>query len=187
MKTVKDLMVPVEECETVQQNMTVCEAFQTLVRAQIGQRPQRRIFTFGVLLVLNKDERVVGKLDHADIVMSMDPSYQGPEGSEAIAHTSTAGLSPALLRSLTQRSSVWAGSLEQQCRKVLNLKVRDCMCTPSSDGCVLESDLLEVAIHKLALGRHQSLLVTGGNCIVGMLMLGDVVEQISRGCATWYE
>ena len=138
-------------------------------------------------MVLNKDERVVGKLDHADIVMSMDPSYQGPEGSEAIAHTSTAGLSPALLRSLTQRSSVWAGSLEQQCRKVLNLKVRDCMCTPSSDGCVLESDLLEVAIHKLALGRHQSLLVTGGNCIVGMLMLGDVVEQISRGCATWYE
>ena len=187
MRIVKDLMVPVGECETVHQNMTVCEAFQALERAHVGQRPQRGNFKFGVLLVLNKDEQAVGTLGYADIVMSMDPSYLGQEGSEAIAHTSTAGLSPALLRSLTQRSSVWAGSLEQQCRKVLNLKVRDCMCTPSSDGCVLESDLLEVAIHKLALGRHQSLLVTGGNCIVGMLMLGDVVEQISRGCATWYE
>ena len=187
MRIVKDLMVPVGECETVHQNMTVCEAFQTLQRAQICHRPQRGNLKFGVLLVLNKDERVVGTLDHADIVMSMDPSYLGQEGTEAIAHTSTAGLSPALLRSLTQRSSVWAESLEQRRRRVLSLKVRDCMCTPSSDNCVLESDLLEVAIHKLAIGRHQSLLVTGGDCIVGILMLGDVVEQIAEGCADWNE
>ena len=187
MKIVKDLMVPVEECETAHQNLTVCEAFETLERTRVGHRPHGGTFKFGVLLVLNKNERVVGKLDHADIVMSMDPSFQGQEGSEAIAHTSTAGLSPAPLRSLTQRSSAWAESLEQRCRKVLGLKVRDCMCTPSSDECVLESDLLEVAIHKLAIGRHQSLLVTEGDCIVGVLMLGDVVEQIAKGCVDWNE
>lgn len=187
MKFVKDLMVPIRECETVNQNMTVCEAFRTLERTQDGPRAQGGGFRLGVLLVLNKDERVVGKLDHTDIVASLDPSYWGQDDSEIMAHTSTAGLTPALLRSLTQRSSVWTGSLDQRARTVLSLRVRDCMCTPTSDECVLESDLIEVAIHKLAVGRHQSLLVTGRDRIVGMLMLGDVVEQVAQGCANWNE
>ena len=46
----------------------------------------------------------------------------------------------------------------------------------------MESDLLEVAIHKLATGRHQSLLVTGGNLVVGLLRLIDLFDQLAWGC-----
>jgi CBS domain-containing protein len=61
------------------------------------------------------------------------------------------------------------------------------MCTPRGDECVLESDLLEVAIHKMVIGRHQSILVTGADGIVGILTLADVLEQIARGCEDWDE
>jgi CBS domain containing-hemolysin-like protein len=53
------------------------------------------------------------------------------------------------------------------------------MCAASNDECVLENELLEVAMHKLATGRHQSLLVTRDDGVVGILRLTDVFEQIA--------
>ena len=175
MRIVKDLMVPVEDCGTVNQEISLCEAIRTLKRTQ------------GTLLVLDKDHRVVGKLGHTEIVTSIYPTHRHQDGSEAIAHTSLAGLSPALLNSLMERYSNWNESQEQICQRLLNLKVKECIRTPSSDEGVLESDLLEVAIHKMVKGRHQSILVTGAKGIVGILTLADVLEQIARGCGEWDE
>ena len=127
----------------------------------------------------------MGKLGHTDIVTSIYPRHPHQNGSEAIAHTSLAGLSPALQNSLMQRYSHWHESLEQIYQRLLDLKVKECMCTPSSDEGVLESDLLEVAIYKMVKGRHQSILVTGTEGIVGILTLADVLEQIGRGCGDW--
>lgn len=182
MKTVKDLMVPAVECGSVHQDLTVCEAILTFKSAQGEQVSNWGFFKGGALLVRSKDNRVVGKLGGSDIVMNMDPAYRTREDSQAIAHTSTVGLSPALLKSLIQDFAIWGESFEQRCQELLNLKVKDCMCLPGSNVSVLESDLLEVAIHKLATGRHQTLLVTGGNLVVGLLSLIDVFDQLARGC-----
>ena len=187
MKIVKDLMVPVEECGTVHQEMTLCEAIRSLKRTPNRQRAQGGVFSYSGLLVLDTDRSVVGKLDSADIVVNMDPGYRYQEGSEAIAHTSTTGLSPAMLKSLMQQNFIWKESFQQICQRVLDLKVRDCMCTPGNDTCVLESDLLEAAMHKLAIGHHQSLLVIRDEVIVGVFKLNDVFEHIARNCRDWNE
>ena len=179
MKIVKDLMVAVDDCGTVHQEETVCEAIQTLKKTRDKQQTQAVAFKYRVLLVLDDDHRVVGKLDHTDIVMHLDPRYQSDESSQTIAHTSTAGLSPALLKSLVQWDCLWNESFEQRCRKVLQLKVKDCMCAATDEECVLENELLEVAMHKLATGRHRSLLVTSDDGVVGILRLTDVFEQIA--------
>ncbi len=42
---------------------------------------------------------------------------------------------------------------------VLEVQVKESMCTPRTEGCVLESGLLEVSMHKLAMGHHQALQV----------------------------
>ena len=179
MKIVKDLMVPVDDCGTVHQEETVSEAIQTLQKTRDKQQTHAGAFKYRVLLVLDDDHRVVGKLGHTDIVMHLDPRYQSDESSQTIAHTSTAGLSPALLKSLVQWDSLWNESFEQRCRKVRELKVKDCMCAATNEECVLENELLEVAMHKLAAGRHQSLLVTRNDGVVGILRLTDVFEQIA--------
>ena len=183
MKFVKDLMVPVKECGTILQEKTVCEAIQTLLKARDKQRSQGGEFKYRVLLVLDDEHRVVGKLGHTDIAMNLDPRYQSDESSQSIAHTTTAGLSPALLNSLVHWDPIWNESFEQRCREVLKLKVKDCMVTPTNEEWVQENDLLEVAMHNLAAGRHQSLLVTGEDGVVGILRLTDVFEQIAQ--ASW--
>jgi len=74
-------------------------------------------------------------------------------------------------------------SFEDRCHSVLNLKVGDCMSPPKSNEFVIESETLEEAIHKLAIGRHQSLRVTSGENIVGILRLCDVYQQLTQGSA----
>ena len=180
MKIVKDLMVPVDDCGTVHQDKTIGEAIQTLKQTRDRQRVPEAAFKYRVLLVLDDDHRIVGKLGHTDIVLKIDPRYQGDERSHAIAHTSTAGLSPALLNSLVHWDSLWNESFEQRCRKVLKLSVKECMCAATCEDFVMETDLLEAAMHKLATGRHHSLLVTRDDGVVGILRLTDVFEQIAR-------
>ena len=185
MKVVKDLMVPAGDCGSVQQDMTIGEAILTLNLPHERQTAHPRGAKHGTLLVIDKDHRAVGKLGHTDIVVSMDPAFREHQGQESIAHTATAGLSPALLKSLTQSYSAWSGHFEERCLEVLSLKVKDCMCPPGEDHCVLERDFLEVAIHKLAVGYHQTLLVTSEAGIVGILRMADLFGQIIRERQHW--
>ena len=183
MRTVKDLMLPIEECATVDLEMAVSEAIQIRERAQEGQWAPGGACKHRALLVVDKDNRVLGKLSHLDIVMNMEPKYLSQKSSEAIAHIFAAGLSPGLLKSMMQRYSFWEEPFEQRCQKALRSKVEDCMHTPGENEYIHEGDLLEVAVHQLVMGRRQSLLVTDGDWVVGILTLADVLEGISRGPA----
>ena len=185
MNIVKDLMVPVAVCATVHQDTTVRQAIRTLKQASDKKPASMGAFKYRVLLVLDDDHRVVGKLGHSEIVLNMDPIYRSLEDSEEIAHTSTAGLSQALLKSLLRWDSLWKESFEQRCQRVLNLKVKSCMSIAISDECVLDTDSLEVAIHKLVIYRQRSLLVVGVDGVVGILRLTDVFEQIAQVIDDW--
>ena len=178
MKLVKDLMVPAEQCATVRQEVTVGEALRKFKAMGKGQSGVRESAECGALLVVDQGNRAIGKLGRTDIVMRLDPGYRRQGDSSAIAHTATAGLSPALLRSLLHRYSAWNESFETRCQSVLVLTVEECMCQPNSSECVMDSDLLEVAVHKLAISHHQSLLVVGTQGIVGILSLSDVFGEI---------
>ena len=96
MEIVKDLMIPIEQYTTVNQDMTVREAIEALEAAQEKYQIQEGNYKHRALLVLNNEGQVVGKLSHLDIVMNMEPKYRSQKGSEAIAHTAASGLSPAL-------------------------------------------------------------------------------------------
>ena len=53
------------------------------------------------------------------------------------------------------------------------------MYNPTEGEYVTEDTTLEVAIHQLIVGRHQSLLVTRNRDIVGILRLTDVFREIA--------
>ena len=52
------------------------------------------------------------------------------------------------------------------------------MYTPGEGEYVSEEASLEMACHQLVMGHHQSLLVTRGDDIVGILRLTDVFNAI---------
>ena len=183
MNLVRDLMVSAPNCGRIHQDATIGTASLMLEYGHNRPFADGEVLNHATLLVLDKENLVVGKLSPTEIVRNMDQIYHSQQGSEAIAHTAASGLTPALLQSLTQNSPLRCESFEQICQNVLGLKVKDCMVLPQSNECVLESDRLEEAIHKLAMGAHQSLLVTSQERIVGLLRLCDVFQGLTQESA----
>lgn len=180
MNFVRDLMVSATNCGRIHQDATIGAVILMLEHGHNEPSAGGEVPSPAALLVLNNDNLVVGKISPTEIVRNMDPIYHSQQGAETIAHTAASGLTPALLKSLTQNSPLRCESFEQICRNVLNLKVKDCMVLPQGNECVLESDRLEEAIHKLAIGARQSLLVTSEERIVGILRLSDVFQQLTQ-------
>ncbi len=180
MNFVRDLMTYATNCRRIHLDVSIRAAILMLEDKNDGSLADEGGLNYAELLVLSKDETVVGKLSAAEIVRNMDPIFHSQRCGENMVHTAASGLTPTLLKSLTQNSPLRCESFELICQHVLNLKVEDCMLSAASNEFVLESDLLEDAIHKLAMGAHQSLLVTSEEGIVGILRLSDVFQQLNQ-------
>jgi CBS domain-containing protein len=171
---VSELMVPLAEYATVSEEATLTEAVSALDEAQKrveGDREKHR-----AVLALDKKGRVVGKLDQWTVLWGIEPRYKEIGN---LRETSRYGFSPEFLKSMIKNYGLWRKPLEGLCRKAADIKVKDVMHTPTEGEYVAEDASLDTAIHLLVMGRHQSLLVTRGEDIVGVLRLSDVFKKIS--------
>ena len=173
--TVKDLMVPIEEYATVSQEATLYEAVLELEKAQERLDRDKYLYLHRAVLVYDAKGEIVGKVSQLDALRALEPKYRdmGEPGS-----LSKAGFSASFLRSMLQQYSLWDKPLSDNCTKAGQVKVKKFMHTPSEGEFVEEDATLEKAIHLLVMGRHQSLLVTRGQDIVGVLRLTDVFKDI---------
>ncbi|MGD8983399.1 MAG: CBS domain-containing protein [Desulfobacteraceae bacterium] len=175
MKTiaVKDLMLPLSEYTTVSEEATLYDAVLTLEKAQQTFDPKKH--RHKAVLVYDKNNKVVGKLGQLDILKTLEPKYaeMGDLGP-----LSRAGFSPEFLKSMIEKFALWDKSLSDICSKAAGLKVKDIMYTPTEGEYVEESASLGEAIHQLVMGHHQSLIVTRGEQIVGILRLVDVFKRV---------
>jgi CBS domain-containing protein len=171
---VSELMVPLAEYATVSEEATLTEAVSALDEAQKrveGDREKHR-----AVLALDKKGRVVGKLDQWTVLWGIEPRYKEIGN---LRETSRYGFSPEFLKSMIKNYGLWRKPLEGLCRKAADIKVKDVMHTPTEGEYVAEDASLDTAIHLLVMGRHQSLLVTRGEDIVGVLRLSDVFKKVS--------
>lgn len=172
---VRDLMVPLEEYATVSEEATLYEAVVALEEAQRSfdqSRDRHR-----AILVLNKQGKVVGKLSQHDVIRGLEPSY---DRIGDFRGSSRMGFSPEFIRSLLKNYALWEKPLREICRKAAEIKVKDIYYTPTKGEFVREEDTLNTAIHQLIVGHHQSLLVTRGQEVVGILRLSDVFRAVCR-------
>jgi CBS domain-containing protein len=180
--TVKDLMVPLHEYATVSQDATLFEAVIALENAQ-SEFDQNR-YRHRAVLILDKSGNVVGKVSQLDILRAMEPKY-GDMGDHV--PLTRFGYSSKFISSLLEKFSLWETPIHETCQKAMNQKVADFMHVPSEGEYVEEESTLTGAIHHLVMGHHQSLLVTKGKKIVGILRLTDVfkeITQIVKNCIT---
>jgi CBS domain-containing protein len=171
--TIKDLMVPIEEYATVSDGETLYEAVLALEEAQ--EKYQHLPYKHRAVLVLNTKGRVVGKLSQLDIIKALEPKY-GEMGD--IKSLSRFGLSQKFISSIMEHNYLWDKPLTDICQKAAGIKVKDFMAKPGEGEYVNEDASMEMACHQLVLGHHQSLLVTRGSKIVGILRLTDVFNAI---------
>ncbi|HAR33129.1 MAG TPA: hypothetical protein DCR95_03285 [Desulfobacter sp.] len=175
MKTyqVKDLMVPLSEYATVDEDATLFEAVIALEKAQFEYCNSS--YRHRAILILNKEKKVIGKISQLDILRALEPKYAEMQGSDGLSRY---GFSRKFMKSLLIQYRLFESPLNDICKTAGQKKVQDFMYTPTEGEYVAEDTTLDEAIHQLVLGHHQSLLVTRGEEIVGVLRLTDVFAAV---------
>lgn len=173
--TVEELMVPLDEYPAVSEDATLFDAVMALEKAQEEFDRMPYQYLHRAILVFDKNKRIVGKISQLDVLRSLEPKYGEMGDMRAF---SRAGFSPDFIKSMLERFSLCDRSLSNMCGTAAKSKIKDFMYTPTGGEYVEEETLLCEAIHQLVMGHHQSLLVTRGGEIVGILRLTDVFKKV---------
>lgn len=182
MKTipVKDLIVPLDEYATVYEGASLADAIQALERAQ--QDFDRTKYRHRAILVLNSRGQPIGKIGQLDALRALEPKYK--EIQEKGSGGTFRHFSQMFLKSMIEHYSLFEGSLDELKEQAAKINVTEFMHNLSTDECIDENASLDEAIHTLIMGHHQSLLVSRGNIIVGILRLTDIFSAVFHTLAS---
>lgn len=172
--TVADLMIPLSEYATVSEDATLYEAILALEKAQEDFDQTR--YRHRAILVFDKNNKIVGKVSQIDALKALEPKY-----NDLMTNTTNRlmGFSPQYIQGMMEHFSLWAAPMSDICRKGVDRKVKDFVYAPSPGEYVRRDASLDVAIHQLIVGSHQSLLVTDdSDDIIGILRLTDVFAAV---------
>jgi CBS domain-containing protein len=171
-KSVKDLMLPLNEYGVVNEDATLADALETLELAQSARAPGRQ--PPRAVLVLGGDGEIVGQLGHLDFLAALEPRYALLGSLETI---SRAGMTSQFMELMLESLSFWKGSLSELCRRSSAIRVRSVM-RPVGHSLDLETPLTE-AIHKMVLWQAVRVLVTQQGTVIGLLRLTDLFEEFA--------
>jgi CBS domain-containing protein len=177
MKTFKvvDLMVPLSEYATVSEDASLYEAVMALEKAQEKYVYKHSQYRHRAILVLNTDKKVVGKLSQIDILRALEPKYDEILEGRGLHGI---GFSKKFIKTMLKDYALFDNPLRDLCRKASEKPVKKIMHTPQEGEFVSEETTLDQALHQFVIGNHQSLLVTRGEDIIGIIRLTDVFTAI---------
>jgi len=173
-KTVKELMVPVSDYATVSKYATLKEALAALENKtkRHGDAPYRH----RSLVVVDENQYVVGRVSQIDIMRALEPKYNELGDARWMER---AQLSKRMLTTIREQFQLWDQPVEAMAKTMETVKVADIMQVPSEGEFVLETDTLNITMHRIVMGRHHSLLVaTKDKVIVGILRSTDVFNAL---------
>ncbi|MBM9613480.1 CBS domain-containing protein [Desulfobulbus rhabdoformis] len=168
--TVKDLMVPLEEYVTVPLGTTLLGAMLALEKAQ--ENYDQGKYHHRAVLVLDRENKVVGRISQLRVLQAMETRE---ENTELYAQLKMYQFSDAYVDKLRENDRIKCKVFAEETLKEATEKpVEDFMQKPTPDEYVDESEKLDLAMHKMVAGAHQSLLVTRDKDIVGILRMVDI-------------
>lgn len=173
--TVKDLMVPLSEYATVTDDATLYEAVRALEAAQEKFEDRHTRYRHRAILILDKGGNVIGKISQLDALKALEPKYQSMSAGEG---SHRFGFSKQFMQTTLEDYHLFSNPLDDICLKAGRQNVKNFMYTPTEGEYVAEDASLDVAIHQLIMGHHQSLLVARDTKIVGVLRLTDVFAAV---------
>lgn len=171
---VADLMVPLSDYVRVPENATLQTAIKALMKARDELDPTKG--KHRAILVTDNKNRVIGKLSLLDVLKALEPKYVKVEDQKALSRV---GLSKEFMKSMAAKHKLWDEPLEDICKKASEIIVKNITRKPTEGEFVDENASLNDGMHQIVMGRRQSLLVTRGKEIVGLLRLTDIFKEIS--------
>lgn len=170
---VQDLMVPLSEYATVHEDATLFDAVNELEKAQ--EEFDHTRYRHRAVLVLDRKNNVIGKLSQLDVLKALEPKYHDMLDRRRLR---SFGFTKNFMKSMLKEYQLFDRPLFDICRKAGEQNVKKYMYSLSEGEYIAETATLDEAIHQFVLGRHQSLLVTGGEKILGILRLTDVFAAV---------
>ncbi|HDR16799.1 MAG TPA: CBS domain-containing protein [Desulfobacteraceae bacterium] len=172
---IHDLMRPVEEFPRISSQLTFFQALEALEKAQdeflSGKAAQR------ILLVYDKDDKIVGKLSPMDLVQGLEPNY---DRIESLKDQSRYRLNEETLERMKEQFQLWHTPFSELCKKADGVKIENFIKMPSPDHMVNSEDKMAKAFHLFVVGRHDSLFVREEDRIVGLILFSDVYRQLAQ-------
>jgi|APTNR8051073442_1049403.scaffolds.fasta_scaffold01363_2 CBS domain-containing protein len=163
MKTVREVMVPLDAYTSVDDDASLLDAILALEAAQQDAeknpgRPRDR-----AVLVRSKDGDVIGKLSMWDVLSGLEPRYAHP-------------IDPL---SMVESYGLWSHTLLQNLgEKAAAIHAKTLVSAPKEDERIEASAPLDRAVGQLVRGRFLSLLVTHRDDVIGVLRLSDVFQNV---------
>ena len=168
---VKDLMIPLEDYPVVSEEKTRLEALIAIRAAFDDANGRSRA---RAVLVVDKNRRVVGKIDQLAVLMALEPKCSLARDMDLLRRS---GVSAEDLSAMMNNNQLFQDDLESLCLRSGRLSVRDVM-RPIEESVEEDSPLTD-AIHKLVLGQTLSILVKRQGQVVGLLRLSDLFDTLS--------
>jgi CheY-like chemotaxis protein/predicted transcriptional regulator len=170
-KTVKDVMVPVEDYTTLNVDQTVKEAMLKLKASFSLKVPTSSIMETGhrSVLIFDKKGEVRGVLTIKDLLNAIMPGYlSAPK--------------PTMADSIQYSPMFWSGMFTKEVKNILDKRVEDIMSPPplSIDS---GSNLMEAA-YMMIYNRVRRLVVRENGKVAGMIREQDLffeMERIQKG------
>jgi hypothetical protein len=172
-KTVRDIMTPLSEYGTISEEATLYEAAVALDKAQ--QEFEQDRSRHRLLLIVDQNGEVQGKISQLDVLRALEPKGEHIEDSRLLRRF---GVSRAYLKPMLKQCRFWEKPLMDLCKEAGRLKVKRLLHAPAEGEFVDENASLAEAIHQLDMGHYQSLLVTRGKKIVGILRQSDMFKEV---------
>lgn len=172
-KFVKELMVPITEYATVSKDVTLKEAIKALEndRLNYDNGPYRH----RSLVVLDANRKAVGRVSQIDIIRALEPRYAELDNASWVDRSR---MSISVLKTIREQFQLWDQPVESLCRTMEECHVADIMQVPTEGEFVDENDTMNIAMHRIVMGNHHSLLVTRGSVIVGILRSTDLFNAL---------
>lgn len=172
-RLVNDLMVPLAEYATVSSGCTLQEAVLALEKAQ--EEFDHTKYRHRSILVLDRTEQVIGRLNHLDALHALIPEHDGHLGTAQLGRF---GFSNDFIRKLYRKRLRHTIPLTQLCENARNFKVEEYMRAPEEYEKIDHKADIITAVHQLVQENLRSLLVTQDETIIGILRLTDIFSAV---------
>ncbi|MFC1554068.1 CBS domain-containing protein [candidate division KSB1 bacterium] len=172
-KRIKDLILPVSEYVTINENSTLFDMIAVLNKAK--KKTGGPANKHSTVLIVDDEGHVIGEIDYLDFLQSLEPKYKEIRDPENFLH---AGVSPDYMESTADTLRLWEDNVERINARAKSIKITDVM-RPTREHIDENASLLEAA-HRFVMYHTLVLFVKRNNKITGLLRISDVYAEITR-------
>jgi DNA-binding response OmpR family regulator len=166
-KTVREVMIPIEDYTTLNQECTVKEAIDKLRESFFAKVATSRIMETGhrSLLVYDDRGKIIGILAIIDLLRAVMPGYlSAPK--------------PSMADSVQYSPMFWSGMFTREVSRLAEKKIRDVM-SPAPRTINADANLMEAAYTMIYQNKRRLAVIDAGE-VIGIIREQDLFFEIDR-------